>query len=85
MKQLILTLSLILGLTHPAFAFALDAGDRHADPFKVMTKGQVIGQDSYGINGDIDTYFIVAYQDEIYRCDIRDYDYSCYLLDPKIN
>ena len=50
-----------------------------------MTKGQVIGQDSYGINGDIDTYFIVAYQDEIYRCDIRDYDYSCYLLDPKIN
>ena len=41
MKQLILTLSLILGLTHPAFAFAfaLDAGDRHADPSKVMTKG----------------------------------------------
>ena len=41
--------------------------------------------DSYGINGDIDTYFIIAYQDEIYRCDIRDYDYSCYLLEPKIN
>ena len=46
MKQLILTLSLILGLANSAFA--LDAGDRHADPFKVMTKGQVIGQDSYG-------------------------------------
>tara|TARA_B110000008_G_scaffold73090_1_gene74204 strand:+ start:605 stop:838 length:234 start_codon:yes stop_codon:yes gene_type:complete len=60
MKQLILTLSLILGLANSAFA--LDAGDRHADPFKVMTKGQVIGQDSYGINGDIDTYFIVAYK-----------------------
>jgi hypothetical protein len=28
----ILTLSLILGLTHPAFAFALDAGDKYADP-----------------------------------------------------
>ena len=83
MKQLILTLSLILGLANSAFA--LDAGDRHADPFKVMTKGQVIGQDSYGINGDIDTYFIVAYQDEIYRRDIPEYDYSCYLLDPEIS
>ena len=57
MKQLILTLSLILELTHPAFS--LDAGDRHADPLKVMTQGQVIGQDSYGINRDIDTYFFL--------------------------
>ena len=83
MKKLISIISLILGLANPTFA--LEAGDRHADPFKVMTKGQVIGQDSYGINGNIDTYFIIAYQDEIYRCDIRDYDYSCYLLEPKIN
>ena len=57
MKQLISTMSLILGLANPTFA--LEAGDRHADPFKVMTKGQVIGQDSYGINGDIDTYFFL--------------------------
>ena len=58
MKQLILTLSLILELTHPAFSS--DAGDSYADPFKVMTQGQLIGQDSYGINGDIDTYLIIA-------------------------
>ena len=57
MKQLILTLSLILVLTHPAFSSV--AGDRYADPSKVMTQGQVIGQDSYGINGDIDTYFFL--------------------------
>ena len=57
MKQLILTLSFILELTHPAFSS--DTGDRCADPFKVMTQGQVIGQDSYGINGDIDTYFFL--------------------------
>ena len=57
MKQLILTLSLILELTHPAFSS--DAGDRYADPFKVMTQGQVIRQDSYGIKGDIDTYFFL--------------------------
>ena len=30
MKQLIFTLSLIVGLSNSAFA--LDAGDRHADP-----------------------------------------------------
>lgn len=59
MKNFILTMPLILGLANSAFA--LDVGDRHADPFKVMTKGQVIGQGSYGINGDIDTYFIVEY------------------------
>ena len=83
MKELILTLSLILELTHPAFAS--DAGDRHAHSFKVMTQGQVSGQESYGINGDIDTYFIIAYQDEVYRCNIPDYDYSCYFLDQEIN
>ena len=43
MKHIILILlSLTLGLANPVFA--LEAGDRHADPFKVMTKGQVIGQ-----------------------------------------
>ena len=57
MKKLISIISLILGLANPTFA--LEAGDRHSDPFKVMTKGQVIGQDSYGINGDIDTYFFL--------------------------
>ena len=43
MKHIILILlSLTLGLANPVFA--LEAWDRHADPFKVMTKGQVIGQ-----------------------------------------
>ena len=43
MKHIILILlSLTLGLANPVFA--LEARDRHADPFKVMTKGQVIGQ-----------------------------------------
>ena len=40
MKRLLLILSLTLGLANPVFA--LEAGERHADPYKVMTKGQVI-------------------------------------------
>ena len=42
MKKLLLILGMSLGLATPVFA--LKAGERHADPFKVMTKGQVIGQ-----------------------------------------
>tara|TARA_B100000900_G_C20066341_1_gene508080 strand:- start:100 stop:336 length:237 start_codon:yes stop_codon:yes gene_type:complete len=78
MKHILLTISLIFGAT------AISA-DPHPDPFKVMTKGKVIGQDSYRLGGGIETYFIVEYKGDIYRCDIRDYDYACFRLAPYPN
>ena len=87
MKKLILILVLSLGLATPVFA--LEAGERHADPYKVMTKGQVIGQNitGYGSSGNTFTSFLIAYQDEMYSCS-KSYQkntYSCVLLEPKIN
>ena len=84
MKKLLLILGMSLGLATPVFA--LKAGERHADPFKVMTKGQVIGQVQSGSSDSIVSWFLVAYQGELYRCGIeRRWQYSCTLLEPKIN
>ena len=84
MKKLLLTLGMSLGLATPVFA--LKAGERHADPFKVMTKGQVIGQVQSGSSDSLVSWFLVAYQGELYRCGIaRRWQYSCTLLEPKIN
>ena len=84
MRQLLLILGMSLGLA--TSVFALKAGERHADPFKVMTKGQVIGQVQSGSSDSIVSWFLVAYQGELYRCGIeRRWQYSCTLLEPKIN
>ena len=84
MKRLLLILSLTLGLATPVFA--LEAGERHADPYKVMTKGQVIGQDiNTKSTGSKYSWLLVAYQDEMYKCSLADNDYYCILLRPKIN
>tara|TARA_B100002051_G_C16304932_1_gene424725 strand:- start:14 stop:268 length:255 start_codon:yes stop_codon:yes gene_type:complete len=84
MKKLLLILGMSLGLATPVFA--LKAGERHADPFKVMTKGQVIGQVQSGSSDSLVSWFLVAYQGELYRCGIaRRWQYSCTLLEPKIN
>ena len=84
MEKILLRLSLTLGLASPVFA--LKAGERHADPFKVMTKGQVIGQVQSGSSDSLVSWFLVAYQGELYRCGIaRRWQYSCTLLEPKIN
>ena len=84
MKKLLLVLSFNLGIANPVFA--LKVGERHADPFKVMTKGQVIGQVQSGSSDSLVSWFLVAYQGELYRCGIaRRWQYSCTLLEPKIN
>ena len=84
MKKLLLILGMSLGLATPVFA--LKAGERHADPFKVMTKGQVIGQVQSGSSDSLVSWFFVAYQGELYRCGMaRRWQYSCTLLEPKIN
>ena len=85
MKHIILILlSLTLGLANPVIA--LESGDTHADPFKVMTRGQVIGQVQSGSSDSLVSWFLVAYQDELYRCGIaRRWQYFCTLLEPKIN
>ena len=84
MKRLLLILSLTLGLANPVFA--LEAGERHADPYKVMMKDQVIGQVQSGHSDSLVSWFLVAYQGELYRCGIaRRWQYSCTLLEPKIN
>ena len=67
-------------------AFALEKGEKHADPYKVMTKGQVIGERQRGGSDYLTTYFLIAYQGEMYRCyDYRVNTYSCVLLVPDIN
>ena len=84
MKKPLLILGMSLGLATPVFA--LKVGERHADPFKVMTKGQVIGQVQSGSSDSLVSWFLVAYQGELYRCGIaRRWQYSCTLLEPKIN
>ena len=81
MTKKLLTLSFTLGLAHPVFA--LEAGERHADPYKVMTVGQVIGQETQRNF----SWLLIAYQDEMYACgmDSNILTFSCVLLEPKIN
>ena len=79
----LLILSFTFGVAFTAFA--LEKGERHADPYKVMTKGQVIGQLQTG-NGDrLWPYLLIAYQGEIYRCNDYGDRYKCILLAPEIN
>ena len=79
----LLILSFTFGVAFTAFA--LEKGEKHADPYKVMTKGQVVGQlqmDKNNANG----YLLIAYQGEMYRCyDLSGNTYSCVLLVPDIN
>ena len=81
MKHILLTISLTYGLASPVFA--LKAGERHADPYKVMTRGKVIGQETQRNF----SWLLIAYQDEMYACgmDSNILTYSCVLLEPKIN
>ena len=81
MKHILLTISLTYGLASPVYA--LKAGERHADPYKVMTQGQVIGQETQRNF----SWLLIAYQDEMYACgmDSKILTYSCVLLEPKIN
>ena len=73
-----------MGLANPVLA--LEAGERHADPYKVMTQGQVIGQDIIAYeSGNTQTSFLIAYQGEIYRCNDYGDRYRCILLAPEIN
>ena len=98
MQKLLLILSLTLGLASPVFA--LKAGERHADPYKVMTEGQFIGQEIVGNSAGDYTRFLFAYQGDRYSCiavlslpkvgrtlGYRRYSnrsHSCLLLEPKI-
>ena len=98
MTKKLLLLLLTLGLANPAFA--LKAGERHADPYKVMTEGQFIGQEIVGNSAGDYTRFLFAYQGERYSCiavlslpkvgrtlGYRRYSnrsHSCLLLEPKI-
>ena len=81
MKTFLLILSVTLGVANPVFA--LEAGERHADPYKVMTQGQVIGQETQRNF----SWLLIAYQDEMYACgmDSKILTYSCVLLEPRIN
>ena len=94
MQKLLLILSLTLGLASPVFA--LKAGERHADPYKVMTEGQFIGQEIVGNSAGDYSRFLFAYQGDRYSCiDVlslpklgyRRYSnrsHSCLLLEPKV-
>ena len=98
MQKLLLILSLILGLASPVIA--LKAGKRNADPYKVMTEGQFIGQEIVGNSAGDYTRFLFAYQGDRYSCIavmslpkvIRTLGYrrysnrshSCLLLEPKV-
>ena len=83
MKKLLLILGLLSGLASPVFA--LEAGERHADPYKVMTKGQVIGQLQKGSSDRLWPYLLIAYQGEIYRCNDYGDRYRCVFIVPDIN
>ena len=74
MKTFLFILSVTLGVANPVFA--LEAGERHADPYKVMTKGQVIGQVQSGSSDSLVSWFLVAYQGELYRCGIATVSYT---------
>ena len=91
-------MSLTYGLAPPVFN--LKAGERNADPYRVMTEGQFIGQEIVdNIAGDY-TRFLFAYQGDRYSCiaimslpkvgrtlGYRRYSnrsHSCLLLEPKV-
>ena len=81
MKLLILILSVTLGLASPAFA--LLRGDKHPEPYKVMTEGQVIGQMQEVINNVLRSYLLIAYQGDMYKCfDFGKGYYRCIFLVP---
>ena len=98
MQKLLLILSLTYGLASPVFA--LKAGKRNADPYRVMTEGQLIGQEIVGNSAGDYTRFLFAYQGDRYSCiavqslpkvprnlGYRRYSnrsHSCLLLEPKI-
>ena len=98
MTKNLLILSLSLGIANPVFA--LKAGERNADPHKVMTEGQFIGQEIVGSSAGDYTRFLFAYQGDRYSCiavlslpkvkrtlGYRRYSnrsHSCLLLEPKI-
>ena len=81
-------------------AFALEKGESLADPYKVMTEGQFIGQEIVGNSAGDYTRFLFAYQGDRYSCiDVlslpkvkktlgyRRYSnrsHSCLLLEPKV-
>ena len=82
MNKLLLILSFTWVLASPAFA--LKKGERHPEPYKVMTKGQVIGQE---IQRRGYSWLLVAYEGEMYACGMVEDEpiYGCVLLAPKIN
>jgi len=98
MKKLIFILSLTFGLA--SAVFALKAGDRNADPYRVMTEGQLIGQEIMGNSTGGYTNFLFGYKGARYSCiavqslpklkrnlGYRRYSnrsHSCLLLEPKI-
>ena len=87
MKKLLLILAVTLGLA--TSVHALDAGDKHTDPFKVMTRGKVIGQIQGGHSQSTKSWVLLAYQGELSKCELATglgYKnwYSCILLEPKI-
>ena len=98
MQKLLPILSLTFGLASPVFA--LKAGERHADPYIVMTEGQFIGQEIVVNSAGDYTSFLFAYQGQRYSCiavlslpkvgrtlGYRRYSnrsHSCLLLEPKI-
>ena len=79
----LLILTFTLGIAFSAFA--LEKGELHPDPYKVMTKGQVIGQLQKGSSDRLWPYLLIAYQGEIYR--LNDYGdrYRCVFIVPDIN
>ena len=98
MQKLLPILSLTLGLASPVFA--LKAGESHADPYKVMTEGQFIGQEIVGNSAGDYTRFLFAYQGDRYSCiavlslpkvkktlgygRYSNRSHSCLLLEPKV-
>ena len=98
MKHILLTISLTYGLAPPVFN--LKAGERNADPYRVMTGGQFIGQEIVGNSAGDYIRFLFAYQGDRYSCiavlslpkvkrtlGYRRYSnrsHSCLLLEPKV-
>ena len=82
MKKLLLILGFSLGLSNSVYA--LEIGDRHADPFKVITKGKIIDK-IIPNKGDVKFRAFLEYQGELYECNIIFGRYQCFFLEPKIN
>ena len=80
MKKLLLILGISLSLA--SSVNGLEAGDKHPDPLKVITKGEVIGHDLNGSSGTTTTSFIIEYDNEIYSCFFSTKYYACNILKP---